>query len=121
MIQIQWQDRLLTARRNVSLGVRRIIFRSRDEATLGAAVQTIATAAGLDVANEHATPQPGDFWLGCSPRLGWGQLDPDLVGWACSVEVPLALSVLRAAAVQSRAESARERVEGRPGLLLAVG
>lgn len=120
VIQIQWQDRLLTVRRGAALSVRRIVFRSRDEATLGAAVQTIAAAAGLEVANEHAVPQPGDFWLGCSPRAGWGQTDPDAVGWACSVEVPLALSVLRAAAVQSRAEGARERLEARPAPLLAT-
>lgn len=121
VIQIQWQDRLLTARRTAKLSVRRIVFRAKDEAALGATVQAIAEAAGLDIGNENAIPQTGDFWLGCSPRLGWGQLDPDAVGWACSVEVPHALSVLRAAALQSRAEGARERVEAGSRARLAIG
>ncbi len=115
MIQIQWQDRLLTTRRNVKLTVRRIVFRASDGPVVGAIVRSIADAAELETANEHAVPTPGDFWLGCSPRAGWGQADPDTIGCACSVEVSLALSVLRAAAQSTPKIHAYERQ------LLAVG
>ncbi|MCE9561364.1 MAG: hypothetical protein K8U57_04860 [Planctomycetes bacterium] len=103
MIQIQWQDRLLTPRRLVKLTVRRLVFRASDWPVGGSFVRNLAEQAGLEIADEYATPTPGDFWLGCSPRSGWGQADPDTIGWACSVEVVLALSILR------------RTCEGRPG------
>ncbi|MBA4189994.1 MAG: hypothetical protein C0467_18570 [Planctomycetaceae bacterium] len=121
MIQIQWQDRLLTTERKVKLTVRRIVFRTSDGPVIVAIVRSIADAAELEMANEQATPQAGDFWLGCSPRLGWGQTDPDLIGWACSVEVSLALSVLRAAVQDLQTAARQRRFETQRHQLLAVG
>ena len=121
MIQIQWQDRLLTAQRKVNLTVRRIVFRANDGPVIGAIVRSIADAAELEMANEQATPQAGDFWLGCSPRLGWGQTDPDRIGCACSVEVSLALSVLRAAVQDLQTAAQYRRSENQRHQLLAVG
>ncbi len=120
MIQIQWADRLLSSRQNVKLKVQRIVFRASDWAMVGPIVQRIADDAGIEIANEHATPTPGDFWLGCSPRLGWGEADPDTMGWACSVEVSLAISVLRAATYESRAAEIPNRFVAQPSRLLAL-
>lgn|GEM_PF-5512185 len=88
MIRVNWQ--------NEALAVRRLVVRRADWAP-DSPVAALAARAGLLTADETATPTPGDFWLGCSPRSGWDCADPARVGWACFVEVPHALAVLRAA------------------------
>lgn len=90
MIQVSWQDQLLS--------VRRLVFRRGHTFTCDAALDRIAARFRLEVADERAAPRPGDFWVGCHPHAGWGGADPDHVGWASIVDVPLAVGALRRAA-----------------------
>ncbi|QJX01146.1 hypothetical protein [Frigoriglobus tundricola] len=95
MLHVHWQ--------NASLVVRRLVFRRADWPTVGSPVHLLADRAGLLTADESAAPSPGDFWLGCQPLSGWGAR-PESVAWACAVEVPLALALLRVAADLERAD-----------------
>ncbi len=91
MIQVYWQDQLLN--------VRRLVFRRGHERAFDASLDQLAKQFHLDAADDRAEPQPGDFWIGCHPRGGWGTADPNLTGWASLIEAPLAVGVLRRAAV----------------------
>jgi hypothetical protein len=90
VIQINWQDQVLR--------VRRLVFRRDRERRCEAVLDGLAERFQLEVADDRAEPQPGDFWIGCHPRAGWGDSDPARIGWVSFVEVPLAVGVLEQAA-----------------------
>lgn len=90
MFQVHWQDQLLN--------VRRLVFRRGLEQAFDAVLDRLAERFHLDVADDRAEPLPGDFWIGCHPRGGWGNADPNLTGWASLIEAALAINVLRRAA-----------------------
>jgi hypothetical protein len=87
VLQINWQEQWLQ--------VRRLVFRRGGSLSFDAAIDSLAARFRLQVADDRAEPRPGDFWIGCHPRVGWGNADPNLIGWASMVEVPLALGLLR--------------------------
>ena len=98
MIRIDWQGQ--------RLDVRRLVFRPGDGAALVATLTAAADRHHLEVADDRAEARPGDFWVGCHPRTGWGDADPERVGWASVVEVPVAVEALkrRPAAAESLAD-----------------
>ncbi len=103
MIHVNWQDQWLD--------VRRLVFRRGHEDTFDAALDRLAARFRLEVTDDGSDPRPGDFWIGCHPRSGWGDADPERIGWASLVEVPLALGVLNstAAAAGSSADASAPR------------
>jgi hypothetical protein len=96
VIHVYWQDQLLD--------VRRLVFRRGHEVTFDATLDQLASQFGLAVTDDGADPRPGDFWIGCHPRSGWGAADPERIGWASVVEVPLAVGVLNRTAGDQRCE-----------------
>jgi hypothetical protein len=86
MIRLNWHDQ--------PLRVGRLVYRNESELTFGATLDRLAALLRLDVADDRAEPRPGDFWIGCHPRTGWGGADPEQIGWASLVDVPQAIGVL---------------------------
>ena len=87
MIQIIWQDQRLS--------VNRLVFRHGHETAFDATLDRLAARFRLELSDDLTEPRPGDFWLGCHPRTGWGSGNPERIGWASAVEVPLAVGVLK--------------------------
>ncbi|QJW98940.1 hypothetical protein [Frigoriglobus tundricola] len=112
MIQVHWQDQLLD--------VRRLVFRRGFAPAFDAVLDRVAGLFHLDVADDRAEPLPGDFWIGCHPRGGWGNADPNLTGWASIIDAPAAVSVLRRTAARA-APSAPQTVPHTPTLAVAFG
>lgn len=90
VITINWQEQ--------ALSVRRIVLRSGEQNYYERSADELAGDLGLEVVDDTVEPRPGDFWVGCHPRVGWGETDPALVGWASFIEVPLAVGLFRARA-----------------------
>ena len=88
MIRVNWQNEILA--------VRRIVLRTDSFADYRANLIPLSQRLGLELADDNSLPQPGDFWIGCHPVRGWGDADPALIGWACTVEVPVAVHALMA-------------------------
>ncbi len=105
MIQVNWQDQWLD--------VRRLVFRRGHERAFDAALDGLAARFRLEVAGDQTEPHPGDFWIGCHPRTGWGNANPELIGWASLVEVPLALGVLKRTAAEAESRTHDATADGR--------
>jgi hypothetical protein len=90
VIQVNWQGQ--------QLDVRRLILRRGYRDSYETALLVLAEGLRLTVADDASDPQPGDFWIGCHPRAGWGGADPGRIGWASIVEVPIAVRLLRVTA-----------------------
>jgi hypothetical protein len=86
VLHIHWQEQ--------QLEVDRLVFRRGHRGSYEAILSGLATRLRVAIADDSAEPRPGDFWLGCLPRAGWGDTDPSLIGWASAVEVPLAAGLL---------------------------
>jgi hypothetical protein len=86
MTTLNWQD--------TPLEVQRIVYRSDIPTYYRDQLQFIAADLSLLEAHEESDPQPGDFWIGCHPVVGWGDADPQRIGWASMIEVPLAVHAL---------------------------
>jgi hypothetical protein len=97
-----------------------LVFRRGHEFAFDAILDRLAARFHLEVTDDYADPRPGDFWIGCHPRAGWGDADPDRIGWVGLVEVPLAIGVLRrtAAEVEPRAN---KTVPDSPAFVAAFG
>jgi hypothetical protein len=91
MVRIHWQGQALIVRRIV-------LGRPTVEGGSGEALRRIAGRGDLVVAAEATEPQEGDFWVGCQPEKGWGEIDFQRIGWANGPETALALAILRGAA-----------------------
>ncbi len=101
MIHVYWQDQWLD--------VQRLVFDRGQEAAFDAVLDRLARLFGLDVTDDRADPRPGDFWIGCHPRRGWGEADPAQIGWASLVESRAAVDVLDCIAVEAeRSVKAKE-------------
>lgn len=87
MLHIHWQ--------NQRLQISRLVFRRESGSSFDGILDSLAARFRLQVADERAEPHPGDFWIGCLPRAGWGHVDTSLIGWASLLEVPLAVGLLR--------------------------
>ncbi len=87
MIRMNWQDE--------PLEINRLVFRRGLSRSLDAAIDSLVTRLRLESAGDETDPRPGDFWIGCHPRSGWGEADPRLIGWASVVEAPLAVGLLQ--------------------------
>ena len=87
MIRLTWENEVLDVRRVV---IRRDLPRAAERAVRG-----LAGRLGLAVARPDATPQSGDYWLGCSPDAGWGDADPGTVGWVSPFDIEAGLALLR--------------------------
>lgn len=90
MIRIEWED--------ATLDVQRIAVRRDLPSAYQTRLRRIAVRHGLFIVSPAATPQPGDFWLGCTPDHGWGDADPQLVGWAGLFDLNKAFDVLEVTA-----------------------
>jgi|SRR5690348_9242010 len=90
MIQIEWE--------HSSLDVQRLVVRRDLSPKYLGQLRKIAVRHGLFIVSPAATPQPGDFWLGCMPDDGWGDADPHLVGWVGLFDLETALTALNATA-----------------------
>ena len=110
MIHVSWQDQLLN--------VTRLIFQCGPGCTFGAVLERLASRLDLGTADDRTDPRPGDFWVGCHPRAGWGDADPELTGWASLVDVPLVVDLLRRTA--AGADARPGAVSATPGVTLAV-
>lgn len=88
MIRVNWDD--------APLDVQRIVVRRDLPPAYLAAVRRVALRHGLFVVSPAAKPQPGDFWLGCTPDDGWGDTDPHDVGWAGLFDLEAGLEALEA-------------------------
>ncbi|MBP3956047.1 hypothetical protein J8F10_12215 [Gemmata sp. G18] len=108
MIQVTWQDE--------GLDVTRLVY--GDDCPFRATLDRIAARFALDVADDRTSPRPGDFWIGCHPRAGWGTADANLIGWAGLVDVPQAVSALRRATAEL--VPAGSRVAAAPAFGFAV-
>ena len=97
MVTVLWQD----TRYDVSRVVMSDDIRSRFQSALAPVVERY----GLTHADELATPRPGDFWIGCSPRNGWREPDPFRTAWASSLEIRDALASLTAVLPRYRREA----------------
>jgi hypothetical protein len=89
MVRIEWDQR--------ERDVNRLVVRRGLPSDLLAEVRRVALAGGLFIVTSEATPQPGDFWIGCSPDNGWGEADPEMVAWAGVFDLEAALDTLWAA------------------------
>jgi len=87
MIRLIWENEVLNVRRVV---IRRDLPRAAEWAVRG-----LADRLGLAVARPDATPQSGDYWLGCSPDAGWGDADPSTIGWVSPFDIEAGLTLLR--------------------------
>ena len=87
MQRIQWREE--------DLLVDRLVLRKRDRSELESEALDLADDLGLDTADDTSSPRPGDFWIGCHPAAGWGDADPQRVGWVSYLELPVALFALR--------------------------
>jgi hypothetical protein len=87
MQRIQWREE--------DLLVDRLVLRKRDRSEMESEALGLADDLGLDTADDTSIPQPGDFWIGCHPAGGWGDADPQRVGWVSYLELPVALFALR--------------------------
>ena len=92
MIRLYWQDQILD--------VSRIVLRSNDRSAYEETLVDLAHRLRIDVGRDDTTPTPGDFWVGCHPRAGWGDADPSRIGWASLVEVPLAVGLFHLKAAE---------------------
>ena len=101
MLRIHWQGQ--------QLNVGRLVFR-RNRDSYERSLRDLATHLQLDVGDDSADPKPGDFWVGCHPRAGWGDADPELIGWASIVEVPLAVGLLNLNALNAVEEAIPKRI-----------
>lgn len=90
MIQIEWEG--------ASLDVQRLVVRQHLSPKYLGQLRRVAVRHGLFIVLPGATPQPGDFWLGCMPDDGWGGTDPHLVGCAGLFDLEAALTALNATA-----------------------
>lgn len=86
-MRIDWKDQWLA--------VARLLFESGDNGYYSRLLTAAARRVGLAVAEPTVEPRPGDFWIGCHPAGGWGDADPERVGWASFVEVPIAVAAVR--------------------------
>lgn len=86
MIRVTWDDS--------PLDVQRLVVRRDLPPRYLAAVRRIAMRHGLFVVTPAAVPQPGDFWLGCSPVDGWGDADTHTIGWAGLFDLEAGLEAL---------------------------
>jgi len=103
MLRIQWQGQ--------HLDIDRLVFRQNRD-SYERSLSDLASHLRLDVGDDSVDPKPGDFWVGCHPRAGWGDTDPELIGWASVVEVPLAVGLLNLSAVKAVAEVSPIRING---------
>lgn len=87
MLRIDWKDQWLA--------VSRLVFDADDAPSYANQLLSAARRDGLAVADPTALPRPGDFWIGCHPAGGWGDADPDRIGWASLAEVPVAVAAVR--------------------------
>jgi hypothetical protein len=94
MLRINWQEQPLEVGRLV-------IHRDQGDSYIRKLIE-LAARLQIEVADEHSNPSPGDFWVGCHPRAGWGDADPNLIGWASVVEVPLAVGILSLKSASAR-------------------
>lgn len=108
MIRVNWQDQVLD--------VRRLVFRAGDGLV---ALSRLAARLGLDMADDRASPRPGDFWIGCDPRDGWGNTDPVRTGWVSFVDVPFAVAALEAAVAVAEVPYSPETAELLPAAVCA--
>jgi hypothetical protein len=90
MIRIKWDD--------APLIVQRVVVRTDLSPRYQARLRRTAVRHGLFIVSPAATPQPGDFWLGCTPDGGWGDADPRTVGWAGVFDLDSALDALEVTA-----------------------
>jgi len=103
-IPITWNDEILLVERLVLPSC------SRHE-RYQAALHDLADRLHLETGDEYSKPMPGDFWVGCSPLVGWGGTDPGEVGWASFNEVPPAILRLLTAANWYEQRSGSRRSE----------
>lgn len=90
MIQLNWQGE--------AFAVQRLAVHPDLSPKLLRAIRQVALRCGLFIVSPGATPQPGDFWLGCMPDGGWGDTDPHLVGWVGWFDLEEAVEALEATA-----------------------
>ena len=90
MIRLNWQGE--------SLDVQRLAVRPDLAPHLVRAIRRVAVRCGLFVVSPAAVPQAGDFWLGCMPDGGWGDSDPNEVGWAGWFDLEEAVEALEVSA-----------------------
>jgi hypothetical protein len=102
VLRIYWQGQ--------QLDIGRLIFQHNRD-SYAKALSDLATRLRLDVGDDSADPRPGDFWVGCHPRTGWGDADPELIGWASVVEVPLAVGLLNLNAINAVEEAIPIRIK----------
>ena len=88
MIRVTWDD--------APLDVQRLVVHRELPRRYLSAVRRLALRHGLFVVTSGARPQPGDFWLGCSPDGGWGDADPRAVGWVGVFDLEVGLAALGA-------------------------
>lgn len=88
MLRVHWQGQ--------PFNVTRLVL-PRDHSSYSNTLRGLADRHGLPVSDDRTDPRPGDFWAGTYPERGWGNADPDLVGWASFIEVPLAVHQFEAA------------------------
>jgi hypothetical protein len=93
MLQVNWQGQ--------RLDVSRLVFKCEQKNLYDTALARIAAHLHLEVADDRTEPWPGDFWIGCYPRAGWTSAEPERIGWAITLEVPLAVAVLKHAAIET--------------------
>lgn len=93
MLQVNWQEQ--------RLNVLRLVFKCGHKNLCDAALARLVAHFRLEVADDRTEPRPGDFWIACCPRAGWSSTEPDRIGWASAVEVPLAVAVLKHTATEA--------------------
>jgi hypothetical protein len=86
MLRLFWQGQ--------NLNVNRLIYRRGLGSQFDDAISAIASRLQIALGDDDSEPRPGDFWIGCHPRTGWGEADPLQIGWASIIETPLVIGLL---------------------------
>lgn len=89
MISVLWHSKILQ--------VARLVFRAGNLPEQEP-LKDWARSSGLNVADEHCRPEPGDLWLGCRPPIlsGHHRNMASMIGWTSLTEIPVAFLYLMA-------------------------
>ena len=80
---------------NEYLSVQRVVIGRDLPSAFQWAIRGLAERLRLAVSPPETTPEPGDYWVGCSPDAGWGDADPHRVGWVSMLDIEAGLAALR--------------------------
>lgn len=97
MVRLNWQGQHLT--------IDRLVFRQEHRDAYVKTLNELAVRLHLDLGDAAAEPRAGDFWIGCQPRSGWGNAEPELIGFASVIEVPLAVGLLKLSSLEAVEEA----------------